>query len=315
MATLQLEPIEVVCRFPEIDSAVVVKPRIDAASEVLWINALPRQSEVYVRTMIGFGLNAIYLVRSATPYADGWPQEWLSWRCNQNVFQVACDPSDASVELIRQHLPVWLDLDLAQNMLQEQKSTKLNDLPLGPLGRYSVGENLTTNQRDALWLAQTNMFPLDEIGFVPDVTLRYNNKQSRFTGRPVSIWSDGAIRQECWRADGQIALSKDVERLLAIALYQKSWRETGRWQELLTIGSVQREPLASERSGGRGLATSWSAEKSLQRLTADTGLVLFLAIEEGGALGVEGDTWDHAWLFEHEADAWRKYNEIDISYG
>jgi hypothetical protein len=161
------------------------------------------------------------------------------------------------------------------------------------------------------------MFPLDKIGFVPDVTLRYNNKQSRFTGRPVSIWSDGAIvtRQECWRADGQITLSKDVESLLAIALYQKSWRETGRWQELLTIGSVQRETLASERSGGRGLATSWSAEKSLQRLTADTGLVLFLAIEEGGALGVEGDTWDHAWLFEHEADAWRKYNEIDISYG
>lgn len=221
-SAMYLQPVNVVRHFREIDPAIVVKPSIEAkaASRVFWMNSLTRQSKVHLRTMIGWDADAVYMIRNAIPSVD-WPDEWLSWRDNQPVIQLVCAPSPASAGLLARHIPAWLDIELARQVLHlPKKGLTRNDIPTGAVGRYTVGEFLAANQRDALCLTTMHAFALNEIELVPNLALRYNSKQSRFGATPVSLWSDEAIvlGRECWRVDGEITLSRDVASLLAIAL-------------------------------------------------------------------------------------------------
>lgn len=126
---------------------------------------------------------------------------------------------------ITYELPDWLNVELVKKVLSERYETTLSEIESGKTGRFIVGNDFATIERDAIFLAIVDMLDINEIEYTPAVDLIYNNKESRFGGYPLQIWSDGVkTKLNNYNTVERISnLTKDHESLLKYAAQSKTW--------------------------------------------------------------------------------------------
>lgn len=128
---------------------------------------------------------------------------------------------------ITYELPDWLNVELAKKVLSKRYETTLTEIEAGKTGRFIVGDDFATTERDAIFLAIVDMVDVNEIEYTPAVNLIYNNKESRFGGYPLQIWSDGVkTKLNNYNTVGKVSnITKDHETLLKYSAQSKTWGE------------------------------------------------------------------------------------------
>jgi hypothetical protein len=281
----------------------IVNPRkAKKHHNILWADPLG-QSGVTMRTMYGMNTEAFYLIRARR---DSDPEEWKRWMNNQSVTLVECDLTPTAQEAVMRLLPEWYQPEIGQRAMGHE-----NHVPAAKDGRYFVREYVCDNFGDTLFYAMVHKFPLNLARFEPGPTLVYANRQSRFTGNPFSLWSDGKVVTTEFNSPikdyhGEIDLSPAAAKLLSYAVRQRIWRENDAWKPLLLVGSY--ETAVIKREERRGFSSG--NEYTLARLTTDSGLELFLVTDEGAAMGEDGDAWKHCYLYTNLVDAEASYQEV-----
>ncbi len=197
------------------------------------------------------------------------------------------------------HLPDWADIASIQNTLA------LPPMPSDKIltehakaGRYHLpgDHGHVASDREALWQARVWALPLDRIRCEPGIKLLHTNRESRFTGHPFALWSDGqATLGQCY-SQPTAPLPEAASQLLSAALRQERWQ--GEWRSLLTVEEiVSREQLQHRAVRNRAS----SQEATLERITIqhrDGHCEDLLRLEEaGGAMGEDGDAWESVCIY------------------
>lgn len=256
--------------------------------------------------LLRFNDTALFVSDTQTGYDDERERSW--WRTD--IYTAPMTPT-AKGWLISQ-LPTWWDWDYACRTLGQCVGPSGN----GREGRFTARDFITDTEWAALLMARVQNVHPSTIVWEPEPRLVWANRQSRISGRPVSLWTDGKVSTKQFhdagrkQAPGEIELTKAAAKLISIAMFQaaKYWREDERWKGLMMIGSYNTEVIAQD------CHSEWRSrnEKRLEQLTTDTGQTLYLVAEEGGALGEDGDSWDHYSLHADLAAAKVAYNEIKL---
>jgi hypothetical protein len=181
-------------------------------------------------------------------------------------------------------------------------------------GRYHIGrEGYAASDRDALRLSMHEYLPLGDVAVEEGIELVHTNGESRFTGRPWALWSDGAATMEECRSTPATPLPKVASDLIAAALRQDFWKSDGRWRSLLTVEAIEaQETVLQKEQRGWSSSDAGLLERLTLRHTDGRTEDLLRLTEEGGCMGEDGDAWEYVSLYRPEdlATAKAAFNKI-----
>lgn len=175
--------------------------------------------------------------------------------------------------------------------------------PEGERGRYRLpgGNGWAACARDALISSVLRGLCVNDIEMSPGVELLHANGESRFTGHPWGLWSDGAATiGECHSAP-TCPMPKAASDLIGAAIRQQRWTEGSRWRSLITVEDIRVIETVREREV-RQFSSSQSAilERITVRHNDGREEALLRLSEEGGAMGEDGDAWDSVKVYRPE---------------
>lgn len=172
------------------------------------------------------------------------------------------------------------------------------------------GQRFTRYETDSyMSVTEAEMHRHQEIDHTPDSRLRITADVEiiHIKGDRI-LWSDGRITKKCgYDFPNGSAITQDAFRLTRYALETDGWRSSGAWKTLLSVEYFICETVREYTDNAVGLGYRETNEYKMERLTTDTGRILYLVSMEGGGLGEDGDSWENYWLFDTEYEAGARY--------
>ena len=175
---------------------------------------------------------------------------------------------------------------------------------------YIRGQRFTRYETDSyLSVSEPEMRRHQEIDHTPDSRLRITEDvEIIYVSGDRILWSDGRITKKCcYDFPNGGAITPDAFRLIRYALETNGWRSSGAWKTLLGVEYFIRETVREYTDNAVSLGYRETNEYKMERLTTDTGRILYLVSMEGGGMGEDGDSWESYWLFDSEYEAQAQY--------
>ncbi len=284
------------------------RPRIVPRASCLWINPLEvKWTPGSITTLMGFSSSSVFLSRRPSEEH----KEIESWAMNQPALFLEADMTDELSAEISKRLPTWFDPQIAKRYLDRKSGIGgMKEIASPNDGMYTVRDEVCSNQTYALFYAALNHVPLELVKFQPGYRLLFNNKQSRFTGSPLTIWQrDDEVlfeRMECSN-DAEIELSKDGSRFLTAAMKVKSQRTPA---IIRMFSESQSFALKQLKQKEKGRAGDYQG-KSLHEVTLSSSEKVWLVATAWAYLGDDGDSGEYETIYIDYDKALTKYTEED----
>lgn len=259
----------------------------------------------------------VYMAKSV--YRDEFAAEFpefeksLTWMNNQNFIVLAFHANAVVLDRFNQHLdPAWFSWDEFAAIARSPETFRT--LQPYAVGRFDLdGDSVAPCSTDAIWLASCGAVSIDKIKVTPNVHRLFDNFGSRFGGKPLQIWSDGAVTKldSTFNSKSivqpQYKLTREVMFLLQHALRQRYWLNDSRYSKLMKIQSVSSvETLDAWEHRHTGLFSYESGEITLTRWQTDAG-DLWIVKHEWGYLAEDGDAGEDVYVFDVEIQARQEF--------
>jgi hypothetical protein len=261
---------------------------LERQPEALWVF-----SENYSLSL-GFDHEWVYLEKTTNAKS-----EHSYWAGNRHNIGIRFKPCEYSRKLLAGKIPSWIDLPFAFDVIHATHDEMVKMAP-GKTGRFMVGNEIVTTERDAIWCVNVFQTPIDKIEYTPDVKLILNCRKN---GHSLQIWDDGCITKP-WmhpNCEAEIKTTEDITLALLASVGKPEWTRDDRWKKLLTLDVLNKKKIFDCETGTPGNSRGATIE-NWQTNIGD----LFLLHFSWGSLGEDGDAGDNYYLYEKLASAKEK---------
>lgn len=286
-----------------VDAAMFPEPTAGDIVDVKWTVWVRIAKERY----LGLGEDGAPKLGARNPHGvhGPYPTTWGYIEGN-HALALRYEPTPERVAVFAKLLPEWATLDLIRTILTTQAEYDARfTLPSGATGRYKLpgNEGWAATARDTIRDCAVWGLPLNAVEYTPGVEVVHVHAESRFTGRPWQLWSDGAATMGDWNSPAVSSVSKAAADLLGAALRQKWWQEDRRWRLLLDIESYETTELARYERNGYSSGEVVTLERLDVRVGTGPAAPLYRVTEQWWAMGEDGDMGETVLLYADETTA------------